>query len=71
MSPSEAIRYHQNTIMVGDDAVARLANGRVNPRKRAVYDLHSKWMAEHFGGTVTPPIQKLPEKIPQLEEKGN
>lgn len=70
LSPAEAMRAHENSLMVLDNSTEAMANGSLNPISRTVYYIHGMWKKAHFGD-VTEPFQKLKEKIPQYAAKGN
>lgn len=65
LTPAEAIRLHESTLAVEEDAASlvQLASGAINPTKRTVYHLYEKWQHDHYG-SVGDPFTKLNEKIP-------
>jgi hypothetical protein len=69
LAPAEAIRAHENLLMMQPNSTEALANGSLNPTQRAVYHLHDKWKTAHFGSS-TAPLEKLKEKIQTYAEQG-
>lgn len=71
LTPAEAIRLHESTLAVDEDAASlvQLASGAVNPTKRTVYYLYDKWRQDHYG-TVGDPFTKLQEQIPGYAAQG-
>jgi hypothetical protein len=69
MAPAEAMRAHENVLMMEPNATEALADGSRNPIQRAVYYLHDQWKEANFGGTAAP-LVKLKEKIDTYAEQG-
>lgn len=57
MTPSEAIRHHQEQLSARSDGIAALANGMLNPNARSVYRWHHSWRENKYG----PPGNPLPK----------
>jgi hypothetical protein len=69
LAPAEAIRAHENLLMMQPDSTEVLANGSLNPTQRTVYHLHDKWKTDNFGSS-TAPLDKLKEKIEAYAKQG-
>jgi hypothetical protein len=69
LAPAEAMRAHENVLMMEPNATEALADGSRNPIQRAVYYLHSQWKVTNFGGTAAP-LVKLKENIKTYAEQG-
>ena len=68
MTPAEARRHHENKFLMDEDYIS-LANAAINPTANQVYYLHDCWRKVNLGSIINP-FEKLKEKIPLYEEKG-
>lgn len=68
-TPSQAIADHETELAQHPRGYALLANGKVNPGKRAVYRWHEEWRNEKYGVPGNP-LPKLHEQMSQYAAKG-
>jgi len=69
LGPGEAMRAHANELLIDDQSYVKLASGALNPKPRAVYNLHEAWYTENYG-SIREPLAKLKEKVDMYREKG-
>ena len=70
MGPSEARRAHENSLLIEDNCLDKLASGASNPTANAVDRLYKSWKASHFG-TAEAPLCRLREKIVFYSNRGS
>ncbi|KAH6920601.1 hypothetical protein HPB50_028411 [Hyalomma asiaticum] len=72
LTPAEAIRLHESTLAVEEDAASlvQLASGAINPTKRTVYHLYEKWQHDHYGSeSQADPFEHLAATLRHFKEQ--
>lgn len=68
--PSEAIRCHENSLLLGENSIVSLASGITNPSSAAVHYIHKKWKESNFGSQTQPVLEILQGKINSYKNAG-